>query len=268
MSEITKKGFLNGKLEVVQRSHIYWECVSKIKEVMYANNFSHFWIDRASELQKLMRTKAPGVVDDWYRYDFSGFTFTFSFSDDAIRQYQPIVREFSSFGTAVKILGSYENYFSEIIRQTIIRYQNKVESFSKQHKTGKVDSRNVKNFMWKKLGRGLSFIEEIFEHKFHSSYNPCISFFFELRNVAVHNSNIADEQLCELAKSEFIKSNKQIKAGDKVEWSLSSVLQLNQLALQILDEVDAVIIPSLMLETKAGNRYWYYSEKVNDNQNL
>jgi len=96
MSEINKEGFLNGKLEIVQRSSIYWVCLNKIKAVMYANSFTHFWIDRAKELQTLMRTKAPDVVDDWYRFEFSGFTVTFSLSDDAFRQYQPIVRDFSS----------------------------------------------------------------------------------------------------------------------------------------------------------------------------
>ncbi|MDO9530060.1 MAG: hypothetical protein Q7J27_13015 [Syntrophales bacterium] len=261
MSEINKEGFLNGKLEIVQRSNIYWVYANKIKAVMYANNFTHFWIDRSKELQNIMRTKAPDVVGDWYRFQFEGFTITFSLSDDAIRQYQPIVREFSSFGTAVKILGNYENYFSEIIKETISSFPENVDAFSKKHKTGNINLHNVKNFMWKKLGRGLSLIEDVFEHKFHPSYKPCINFFFELRNVAVHNSNIADEKLCELAESEFIKSNGKISCGNNVEWSLSSVLQLNQLVLQILDEADAVICSPLRLEMSPGRRHWYYSEK-------
>ena len=115
--------------------------------------------------------------------------------------------------------------------------------------------------MWKKLGRGLALIEDIFEHKFHPSYKPCINFFFELRNVAVHNANMADERLCELAKSGFIRSNGKISCGDNVEWSLSSAHQLNQLVLQILDEVDTVVISSLMLETTPGHRHCYYSGK-------
>jgi len=261
MSEINKEGFLNGKLEIVQRSSIYWVCLNKIKAVMYANSFTHFWIDRAKELQTLMRTKAPDVVDDWYRFEFSGFTVTFSLSDDAFRQYQPIVREFSSFGTAVKILGSYENYFQEIIKATINTFPEKVNAFSRQHNTGNVNPENVKNLMWKKLGRGLSLIEEIFEHSFHPSYKPCINFFFELRNVAVHNANIADEEFCKLAESEYIACGGTIKVGDKVEWSLLTVLQLNQLVVQILDEVDALVIPSLTLETTPGQRHWYYSGK-------
>lgn len=66
MSEINKEGFFNGKLETVQRSNIYWAYTNKIKAVMYANNFTHFFIDRAKELQNIMRTKAPDVVGDWY----------------------------------------------------------------------------------------------------------------------------------------------------------------------------------------------------------
>jgi hypothetical protein len=259
MSEITETGFLNGKLEIVRRSSIYWTCIEKIKAVMYANNFTHFWIDRAKELQNLMRSKAPDVVGDWFRFEFTGFTVTFSFSDNAIRQHQPLVREFASFGTAVKILGSYENYFTEIIRKTISRYPEMIGAFSVQHKTGKVNPHNVKNFMWKKLGRGLTFVEDIFGHSFHPSYKPCINFFFELRNVAVHNANMADEELCKLAESEFIACDGIIKIGDKVEWSLLSVLQLNQLVLQILDEVDAVVCSPLQLETSEGQRHWYYS---------
>lgn len=261
MSEINKEGFLNGKREIVQRSNVYWTCANRIKTIMYTNNFTHFWIDRAKELQNLMRTKAPDVVDDWYRFQFEGFTITFSLSDDAIRQYQPAVREFASFGTAVKMLGSYEIYFSEIIRKTISRSPEKVDAFSKKHKTGNVNPHNVKNFMWKKFGRGLTLIEEVFEHSFHPSYKPCINFFFELRNVAVHNDNVADERLCALAKSEFISSDKPINVGDKVEWSLSSVLKLNQLVLQILDEADVAVCSPLQLETSPGQRYWYYSGK-------
>lgn len=261
MSEINKEGFLNGKLGIVQRSDIYWSCANTIKAVMYANNFTHFWVDRAHELQNLMRAKAPDVVDDWYRFQISGFTITFSLSDVAIREYQPLVREFSSFGAAVKILGNYEKYFSEIIRKTISKFPEKVDAFSKKYKSGNVKSPNVKNFIWKRLGRGLGFVEEIFAHNFHPSYKPCINFFFELRNVAVHNSNIADEELCDLAKSEFIKCDGKIKAGDKVEWSLLSVLQLNQLAIQILDEVDTVMCSPLNLETTSGHLHWYYPGK-------
>jgi len=261
MKEVNKEMFLGGKIEVVRRSNIYWKYINIIKAVMYANNFTHFWIDRAKDLQHLMRSKVPDVVGDWFRFELAGFTVTFSFSDEAIKQYQPIVREFSSFGTAVKILGSYENYFQEIIKAAITECPDRVEVFSKKHKTGKVNPYNVKNLMWKKLGRGLVFIQDIFGHSFHPSYGPCINFFFELRNVAVHNANIADEELCKLAESEFIKSDKSICVGDRVEWSLRSVLQLNQLTLQIIDEVDAIVSSPLKLETSDGERHWYYSAK-------
>lgn len=115
--------------------------------------------------------------------------------------------------------------------------------------------------MWKKLGRGLGFVEDIFKHNFHPSYKLCINFFFELRNVAVHNSNIADKELCEVAESEFINCDRKIKAGDKVEWSLLSALQLNQLVVQIMDEVDNVICSPLNLETTSGHLNWYYLGK-------
>jgi hypothetical protein len=116
--------------------------------------------------------------------------------------------------------------------------------------------------MWKKFGRGLTFIEYIFTHRFHPSYNPCINFFFELRNVAVHNGNIADEKLCELSKSEFINIDAQLKCGTSMEWTFISVMQLNQLVLQILDEVDTVVYSPLMLETSLGKRHWYYLEEL------
>lgn len=261
MLDVDKKGFLNGKLEKVERSILYWNCMRSLKAVMYANNFAHFWVDRASELQNLMRTKAPDVVGDWYRYDFEGFTVTFSISDGAIKQYQPIIRESSSFGSAVKILGTYENYIREIIGTTISKAPEKVQDFANKYKVRKVDSRNVKNLMSKRLGRGITLAEEIFEYKAHPSYKPCINFFFELRNVAVHNSNIADEKLCELAESEFIISNAKINIGDKVEWSFSSLMQLNQFILQVLDEIDDVVFAPLGLKTNTAERHWYYSSK-------
>jgi hypothetical protein len=70
---------------------------------------------------------------------------------------------------------------------------------------------------------------------------------------------MADEELCKLGESEFIACDGIIKIGDKVEWSLQSVLQLNQLVIQILDEVDAVVCSPLQLETSEGQRHWYYS---------
>ena len=33
MSEINKEGFLNGKLEIVQRSNVYWTCTNRIKAI-------------------------------------------------------------------------------------------------------------------------------------------------------------------------------------------------------------------------------------------
>ena len=42
---------------------------------------------------------------------------------------------------------------------------------------------------------------------------------------------MTDKRLCELAEFEFIKSIRKISYGDNVEWSLFSVLQLNQLVL-------------------------------------
>lgn len=260
MFEIDKKGFLNGKLEIVQRSNLYWTTMNLIKAAMNANNFTHFWIDRAGELQSLLRSKAPDVVDDWFRYKVGQFTITFSFSDDSIRKLQPTVREFSSFGTAVKILGCYEAYFLEIIRNTINRFPEQVNDFSRTHSTGNANSHKGKNFMWKKLGHGLIFVEYIFAHRFHQSYSPCINFFFELRNIAVHNANIADEELCKLSKSEFINSDRQINCGDVLEWSLISLLQMHQFVLQILDEVDVVVCSPLMLETTPGQKHWYYTE--------
>lgn len=258
MPETSKRGFLDGDLEKVRRSNIYWDFMNTLKAVMYAHNFAHFWVDRAGELKNLMRTKAPSVVGDWYRYDFDGFTITFSLSDGAIKQYQPIIREFSSFGTAVRILGTYEEYAKQIIRATIKKFPENIKTFSDKYKTGKVNPKSVKNLMSKKLGRGITLVEELFEYRVHPSYKPCINFFFELRNVGVHNSNVADERLCELAESEFIVSDGKIKIGDKVEWSLSSALQLNQLTLQILDEIDAVVYTPLGLNTTTAQRHWYY----------
>jgi hypothetical protein len=129
MSEIDKKGFLGGNNKIVQRSNLYWTNLEIMKAVMNANNFTHFWIDRAEELQNLLRIKAPDVVGDWFRYKSGQFTITFSFSDDSIKQLQPTVREFSSFGAAVKILGCYESYLFEIISKVINSFPERVSDF-------------------------------------------------------------------------------------------------------------------------------------------
>jgi len=260
MSEVDKKGFLGGTPPVVERSLLYWECMEVLKSVFYANNFTHFWVDRAEELQKLMRSKAPDIVRDWYRYQIDKFTLTFSFSDDAIHQYQPIMREFSSFGAAVKILGIYENYFRIVIEKTRDALPDLVNNFCANHKKENAKSNNVKSMMSKALYRGIVFAEEIFQYKPHISYKPCINFFFEMRNITVHNLNKADEKMCEAAKSEFINLNKELRIGDTVEWSLLPVLQLNQFILKILNEVDTVVCTQLHLKTMQGKVYWYYED--------
>ena len=260
MSEINKEGFLGGELKAVQRSNLYWEHMKIIKTTMNAANFNHFWIDRAKELQGLMRTKAPKVVNDWYRYEYAGFTVTFTISDEAIKLLQPSVREFSSFGSAVKIFGSYESFLLEIIKRTIEKFPEKVVCFSETHKMGNFKKLKEKDFMWRKLGRGLSFIEEIFDCHFHPSYSPCINFFYELRNIAVHNCSIADEELCKFSESEFITLDRKIKCGDHVEWSLQSLLQLHQYIIQIMDEIDAVVHHPLMLDSRLNTAHWYYTK--------
>ena len=209
--EANKKGFLTGELKTAKRSLQYWECMETLKSVFYANNFTHFWVDRAEELQKLMRSKAPKVVGDWFRYHFEGFTLTFSFSDDAIRRYQPAMREYSSFSTAVKILGIYENYLSQIIKHTLQDLPDAVNNFCNNHKKEKAKSSNLKSMMSKRLYRGIVLAEEIFGYTPHPSYKPLINFFFELRNIAVHNLNRADEKMCEAAKSEYITLDKELQ---------------------------------------------------------
>jgi len=261
MSEMNKKGFLDGELKTVERSNLYWEHINIIKTTMNSANFNHFWIDRAKELQGLMRTRAPKVVGDWYRYENFGFTITFTFSDEAIAMLQPAVREFSSFGAAVKILGSYESYFLEIIKRSREKYLDKMIYFSETNKMNNFDKVKDKDFMWRKLGRGLSFVENIFDYHFHPSYIPCINFFYELRNIAVHNRNIADEQLCKFSESEFITLENKIKCGDRVEWCLPNLFQLHQFVIQIMDEVDAIVHPLLMLPASTDSTHWYYSEK-------
>jgi len=258
MSEVDKESFLGGKPPVVERSLLYWECMKALKSVFYANNFTHFWVDRAEELQKLMRSKAPDVVGDFYRYQIEKFTLTFSFSDDAIHQYQPIIREFSSFSTAVKILGIYENYFRVVIEKTRGALPDLVGNFCANHKKENAKANNVKSMMSKALYRGIVFAEEIFQYKPHVSYKTCVNFFFEMRNIAIHNLNKADEKMCEVAKSEFIKLDKELQISDTVEWSLLSVLQLNQFVLQMLDEIDALVYTQLRLKTKQEKAYWYY----------
>jgi len=261
MANIFKNGFFDRKLEKVKRSNVYWKYTDTLKKVMYAHNYTHFWVDRADELTNLMRTKAPDVDNDWYRYQHKEFTLTFSFSDAAIKQYQPIIREFSSFSAAVRILGSYENYFEAIIRATMKTFPEKVKAFSHKYKLKKVNIKNVKNLMSTKLCRGIIFVEQLFDYDANPPYKPLINFFFGMRNVAVHNSNIATEKLCKFAESEFINFDRHLNEGDKVEWSFYHALQLNQFVLQISDEIDTVVCPPLRLKTATDYRHWFLSGK-------
>jgi hypothetical protein len=84
-----------------------------------------------------------------------------------------------------------------------------------------------------------------------------LEFFFQLRNIAVHNSGIADQRLCDAVNEAYINIIGALKIGEKVGWNLSLTLQLRDLLTSILPEVDPLICRTLKLTEIEKKAYWY-----------
>ena len=108
-------GLYEDKRPFISLSEQCWECLDTIKDVGYANTYTFFWSDQLKLIQQVIRKIAPDIKGDWMRFKYEDKTVTFSLSDEAINSYKPKIQEFSSFGSAVRMLGAYEDYIRKIV---------------------------------------------------------------------------------------------------------------------------------------------------------
>ena len=74
----------------------------------------------------------------------------------------------------------------------------------------------------------------------------------------MHNSGIVDQQLYNVANSPFIGiTGGTLQVGMKVDWNLSSVLQLHHLLTDMLPQVDPLICSKLGLPQIEKQTWWY-----------
>lgn len=244
------------KRPLVKLSKQCWDCVDIIKDVGYANAYAFFWADQIKSIQQAICKIAPDIKGDWLRFQFEGKTVTFSLSDNAISAYKPKIQEFSSFGSAVRMLGAYEDYVRKIAELSYNIISSDMGVFKNNHK--KHISRNTNSFVKSEVGRGIDFFREVFNYNPNASYKPSLEFLYQLRNIAVHNSGIVDQLLCDAANNTYIKiAGGTLKVGMKLDWNLSFVLQLNHLLTEILPQVDPLVSAKLKLTQIEKRAYWY-----------
>ena len=243
------------KRQVVRLSKECWDCLDVIRDVGYANAYTFFWSENAKLVQSAIRKIAPDIKGDWLRFKYEGKTETFSLSDQAIGSYKPKIQEFSSFGSAVRVLGAYEDYIRKVVE---ISHQVIPQEMAAFVKNRKKYIRSINSYIKSELGRGIDLFSEVFRYNPNPSYKPSLEFFFQLRNIAVHNSGIVDERLCKAANNEYIKINGTLKIGDKISWNLSLTLQLQLLLTNLLPEVDPSICRTLKLTEIQKQAYWYF----------
>jgi hypothetical protein len=248
------------KRPIKKLSEDCWNFLDILKDVSYANAYTFFWADQIKLVQQSIRKIAPGIKGDWLRFKYDGKIVTFSLSDDAIIGYKPKIQEFSSFGSGVKMLGAYENYLRRIVEISYQVIPDKIKKFKCDHRKYISDS---KSYMKHEVGRGVDFFSEVFSYKPQSSYRPSLQFLFQLRNIAVHNSGIADQRLCDAANNKNVNIEGKLKIGDIVKWNLNISLQLHHLLINILSDVDPLISPTLKLPVIEKKAYWYL-DKDND----
>jgi len=240
------------KRQVVRLSKECWDCLDIIRDVGYANAYTLFWSDQIELIQQAIRKIAPDIKGDWLRFRYEGKTVSLSISENAIKAYKPRIQEFSSFGSAVKILGAYEAYVKKVVEisdQVIPQPMMAFRSKNKKH--------IYKGFISYEVGRGIDFFSEVFSYNPHPSYKPALKFFFQLRNIAVHESGIADKRLIDAANSSHINITGQLNIGDKIGWNPSLLLQLQHLMIDMLTGVDPLICSHLKLIQIEKRAFWY-----------
>jgi hypothetical protein len=229
-----------------------WKCLKIIQDMGYANSFVFLLSKYMKQVQETIRNRLPDIQDDWLRIVYEGKTLTFSLSDDAILHYKPRIQEFSCFGSAVKILGAYENYLRRIVEVSDKDIPKDMSRFRSEHKS----IRSVKDFWADKLGRGIDFLHEVFGWNPRPSYRPSLRLMFELRNIAVHNAGIVNQKLCNLANDQYIEVVRKLRVGDNASWNLSMVLQLEHLIISVVSEADRHITPKIRLPIIEQRAFW------------
>lgn len=242
----------------IELSEMCWDDLEIIRDVSYTNAFTFFWTEQFKHIQEGIRKIIPDIKGDFFRFKGEGKTITFSISDEAIQNYKPKIQEFVFFGSAVKMLGIYENYIRKIVEISTSECPDEIEKFLRNRN---IKFKNLNNSVIKHdFGRGIDFLFEIFGFTPHPSYRPCLQFFFEFRNITVHNSGIIDERLIDAANNEYIIITGDLIKGEILNWNLSFSLQLQHLLITILSEVDSYLYPILKLPVVEKKPYWYLEE--------
>lgn len=240
--------------QLIKLSQQCWDCLAIIQAVSYAHAYTFFWSEQLKLVQQGIRKIAPDIRDDWLRFTYDGKTLTFSLSDQAIIAYRPKIQEFSSFGTAVTMLGSYEDFVRKVVELSYQSIPSAMQVFKNNHK--KNISRNTNSFVKSQVGRGIDFFQEVFNYNPNQSYRPSLEGFYQLRNVTVHKAGIVDQKLCDALNNPYV-IGATLKVGMRVHWNLSLVLQLHHLLTDILPNVDPFISSKLGLPQIEKQAYWY-----------
>lgn len=246
--------------EVVTLTTICWDCLGKIEDVGYSNVYTHFLTDHMDLVRETFREKFPEMKKDWFKGEHGSQTITFDLSDQAFKKYKLKIQEFSSFGSAVKMLGAYDDYVHTVAKLYKEKEPLTIRKFMLRHKLIKKNQKKIKKvrgFIWKNVGRGIKFFEEIFKFKTKPIYELALNFFFELRNINVHQSGRVNEKLLKLVENPLIQNDGNLEEGQIMNWNLTLVLLLNQLLTSLLPSVDPIINKVLKLETKTGRAFWY-----------
>ncbi len=236
------------KRQIIGLSKECWESLEKINDVSYANAFTLFFVQNTKVIDNVIKEIAPSIQDGLFRFRYEGKLVTFSLSEKTIAEYKPKIHEFSSFGSAVKILGAYEYYLLKMAKISNQRIPERMKIFKDNH---------GKKFTSPKLGRGIDFFQEVFGFNPNPSYRSSLMFMFELRNIAVHNMNIINPRVYNALKSDDVIIKGNFEIGNVIEWNLSLLLQLVNLITSILSEVDQIISSDLKLPTINKNAYWF-----------
>lgn len=240
--------------QLVRLSEQCWNCLDVIRDVGYANTYTIYWADKIKLIQQAIRKIAPDIKGDWLRFHFEGKTVTFSLSDNAISAYKPKIQEFSSFGSAVRILGTYEDYVRKIAELSYASIAKDVQVFKNSHK---MDISNTNSFVKSEVGRGIVFFKEVFNYNPNPAYEPSLEFFYQIRNITVHNSGIVDQKMRDVATNSFVKISGTLKLGMKIAWNLSILLQLEHLLTDMLPQIDSLVSAKLNLTQIEKRAYWY-----------
>ena len=233
-----------------------WACLNAIMDVSYSATYGLLAVSRADLLREAIQRAAPDIQGDLLRTKSLGPELRISIAPEIVERYRPRIMEFIAFGSAVRMLGSYEAYVRDVAQAADQADPSGMDGF-RQARPG-ARSRAGFNYVHPVVGRGLHLLAHVSGSRFgaDTTHEPRLMFLFELRNTNVHNCGLVTQRLIDLAHNDFVKLSRSVSIGEVLHWKPEVSAHLQLLLLDILLTADPPVAESLSLAVETRRSWW------------